>query len=72
MGSLKAESFSRALVNLVAGTYGNTRKIDLKVDDLMSQPSVEKEYYATVILSTSVQQAVGRKGSSGGIANCMA
>jgi hypothetical protein len=42
MGSLKAESFSRTLVNLVAGTYGNTRKINLKVDDLMSQPSIEK------------------------------
>jgi hypothetical protein len=45
-GRLESGEFSRALVDLVAGTYGNTSKIDLKVDDLLSLPSIEKENYA--------------------------
>ncbi len=35
--------FSFPLVDLVASTYGNTSKIDLKIDKLMSLPSIEKE-----------------------------
>lgn len=49
-GKLESGDFSRALVDLVAGTYGNTSKIDLKVDELMSLPSIEKENYATVYM----------------------
>lgn len=71
-GKFESGEFSRALVDLVASTYGNTSKIDLKVDDLMSLPSIEKGNYATVILSTSVQQAARRKESSVGIASRMA
>lgn len=47
-GKLESGEFSRALVDLIAGTYENTSKIDLKVDDLMSLPSIEKENYAKV------------------------
>lgn len=42
-GKLESGEFSSALVDLVADTYGNTSRIDLKVDDLMSLPSIEKE-----------------------------
>jgi hypothetical protein len=49
-GKLESGEFSRAVVDLVAGTYGNTSKIDLKVDDLMSLPSIAKENYATVYM----------------------
>lgn len=42
-GKLESGEFSSALIDLVADTYGNTSRIDLKVDDLMSLPSIEKE-----------------------------
>lgn len=49
-GKLERGEFSRALVDLIAGTYENTSKIDLKVDDLISLPPIKKENYATVYM----------------------
>ncbi|MCJ1248721.1 hypothetical protein MMC30_005940 [Trapelia coarctata] len=49
-GKLESGNFSRALVDLIAGTYGNKSKIDLKVGELMSLPSIEKENYATMYM----------------------
>lgn len=49
-GKLERGEFSCALVDLIAGTYENTSKIDLKVDDLMSVPSIEKEQHGTVYM----------------------
>jgi hypothetical protein len=43
-GKLKGGEFSFPLVDLVS-TYGNTSKVDLKIDTFMSLPSIEKENY---------------------------
>ena len=56
-GKLESGEFSRAPVDLVAGTYGNTTKIDLKVDDLMPLPSVEKKNYATVYMIITLNRS---------------
>jgi hypothetical protein len=49
-GKLESEEFSFPLVDLVVSTYGNTSKVDLKIDTLMSLPSIEKENYGTVYM----------------------
>jgi hypothetical protein len=49
MGSLNAES-SHALSSILLLGHENTSKIDLKVNDLISLPSIEKENYVTVYM----------------------
>jgi hypothetical protein len=49
-GKLESGEFAHALVDLVAGTFGIMRKIDLKADDLMSPPAVTKANCGTVYL----------------------
>ena len=51
-GKLGCGEFSFLLVDLIASTYGNTSKVYLKIDKLMSLPSIEKESYETVYMTS--------------------
>jgi hypothetical protein len=45
-----ARNWGAPLVDFVVSTYGNTSKVDLKIDTLMSLPSIEKENYETLYI----------------------
>jgi hypothetical protein len=54
-GKFESVEFTFPLVDLVVSTYGNTSKVDLKIDTLMSLPSIEKENYGTVYMIITYQ-----------------